>query len=59
VNSNNLRFFIVGRWVDPEVPRTIDVVDPSTGFGREGSSHGILESLMKYVCTGGISVTVA
>jgi len=28
--SNHLRFFIDGEWVDPVVPATLDVIDPST-----------------------------
>ncbi len=28
--SNHLRFYIDGAWVDPIVPATIDVIDPST-----------------------------
>ena len=28
--SNNLKFYIDGAWVDPIVPKTLDVIDPST-----------------------------
>ena len=28
--TNHLRFFIDGKWVDPVVPATLDVIDPST-----------------------------
>jgi aldehyde dehydrogenase (NAD+) len=28
--SNHLKFFIDGQWVDPVVPATLDVIDPST-----------------------------
>ncbi|TWD54159.1 aldehyde dehydrogenase (NAD+) [Agrobacterium vitis] len=28
--SNHLKFFIDGEWVDPAVPATLDVIDPST-----------------------------
>ncbi len=28
--SNHLKFFIDGAWVDPAVPATLDVIDPST-----------------------------
>ena len=28
--THHLQFFIGGRWVDPVVPRTLDVIDPST-----------------------------
>ncbi|MBB3809172.1 aldehyde dehydrogenase family protein [Pseudochelatococcus contaminans] len=29
-NGHNLKFFIDGAWVDPVVPRTLDVIDPAT-----------------------------
>ncbi|MBN9025130.1 MAG: aldehyde dehydrogenase family protein, partial [Rhizobiales bacterium] len=28
--SHNLQFYIDGAWVDPVVPKVIDVIDPST-----------------------------
>ncbi|OLP44180.1 aldehyde dehydrogenase family protein [Rhizobium oryziradicis] len=28
--SNHLKFFIDGEWVDPAIPATLDVIDPST-----------------------------
>ncbi|RUO98439.1 aldehyde dehydrogenase family protein [Hyphomicrobium sp.] len=28
--SNNLKFYIDGAWVDPVIPATLDVIDPST-----------------------------
>jgi aldehyde dehydrogenase (NAD+) len=43
--SNYLKFFIDGRWVDPLVPKTIEVVDPSTeeSFATisAGSAHDV------------------
>ena len=28
--SHDLQFYIDGAWVDPIVPKTLDVIDPST-----------------------------
>ena len=28
--DNHLRFYIDGQWVDPVVPATLEVIDPST-----------------------------
>lgn len=30
MSNNHLRFFIDGTWVDPVIPATLDVIDPST-----------------------------
>ena len=28
--SNNLKFYIDGKWVDPVTPATLDVINPAT-----------------------------
>ena len=38
--NNHLKFFIDGSWVDPVVPKTIEVIDPSTEEAYTAISAG-------------------